>query len=196
MQYTQSDIEYLKSFREKIDYDGIKVKQQIKTLLLNNKHILHVLNNEELEAVDAEPDDYFNVNIIPYYVIKPIQHNVQNFITFQVSSTDIPQYDKTKKYLQIIFVVLCNVGNIVEKDTTLPRHDLLGALIQDQFNYTNICGKKIKIVEDKEIVTDNDYVGRQMVFEQYVDNNLVRTRDGKARFTNKESYAQIPQSSD
>ena len=65
MQYTQSDIEYLKSFRDNIDYDGIKVKQQIKALLLNNKHILHVLNNEELEAVEAEPDDYFNVNIYP-----------------------------------------------------------------------------------------------------------------------------------
>ncbi len=196
MQYTEDDIKYLQAFRDNIDYDGIKVKQQIKSLLLNNKHILHVLNNEELEVTDAEPDDYYMVNIYPMYQIKPIQHNVQNFVTFQVSYTEIPQYDKTKKYLQVIFVVLCNVGNIVEKDTTLPRHDLLGALIQDQFNYTNICGKKIKLVEDKEIVTDNDYVGRQMTFEQYVDNNLVRTRDGVPRFTNKESYAKVPQSAD
>lgn len=196
MQYTDDDIEYLRSFRDNIDYDGIKVKQQIKTLLLSNKHILHVLNNEELEKTDAEPDDYFMVNIYPFYQIKPIQHNVQNFVTFQISYTEIPQYDKTKKYLQIIFVVLCNVGNIVQQDTTLPRHDLLGALIQDQFNFTNICGKKIKLVEDKEIVTDNDYVGRQMVFEQYVDNNLVRTRDSIPRFTNKHSYAEVPQSED
>ena len=196
MKYTQTDIQYLQSFRDNIDYDPIKCKQQVKELLLNNKHIIHVLNNEELEAVDAEPNDYFNVNIYPLYVIKPIQHNVQNFITFQVGSTDIPQYDKTKKYLQITFIILCNIGNIIEKDTSLPRHDLLGALIQDQFNYTNICGKKIKLVEDKEIVTDNDYVGRQMIFEQYVDNNLVRTRDGKARFSNKDLYAQVPQSED
>lgn len=196
MKYTQTDIQYLQSFRDNIDYDPIKCKQQVKELLLNNKHIIHVLNNEELEAVDAEPNDYFNVNIYPLYVIKPIQHNVQNFITFQVGSTDIPQYDKTKKYLQITFIILCNIGNIIEKDTSLPRHDLLGALIQDQFNYTNICGKKIKLVEDKEIVTDNDYAGRQMIFEQYVDNNLVRTRDGKARFSNKELYAQVSQSED
>lgn len=196
MKYTKGDIQYLQSFRDTVDYDGIKVKQKIKNLLLNNKHIIHVLNNEELEAADAEPNDYFNVNIYPYYVIKPIQHNVQNFVTFQVSFTEIPQYDKTKKYLQVIFVVLCNIGNITDKDTSLPRHDLLGALIQDQFNYTNICGKKIKVVEDKEIVTDNDYVGRQIVFEQYVDNNLIRTRDGIARLSNKELYAQIPQSED
>ena len=196
MQYTESDIQYLQSFRDTVDYDGIKVKQQIKNLLLNNKHIIHVLNNEELEAVDAEPSDYYNVNIYPLYIIKPIQHNVQNFIAFQVSYTDIPQYDKTKKYLQVIFVILCNIGNIMEKDTSLPRHDLLGALIQDQFNYTNICGKKIKLVSDKEIVTDNDYAGREMIFEQYVDNNLIRTRDSIARFSNKDSYAKVPQSED
>lgn len=65
MKYTSDDVKYLQSFRDNVDYDGIKVKQQIKNLLLNNKHILHVLNNEELEAVEAEPDDYFNVNIYP-----------------------------------------------------------------------------------------------------------------------------------
>ena len=168
----------------------------MKNELLKNKHIIHVLNNEELEKAEAEPDDYFMVNVFPFYIVHPVQYKVQNFVTFQVSFTEIPQFDKTKRYLQIIFIVLCHVGNVTEKDTSLPRHDLLGALIQDQFNYTNVCGKKIHLVEDKEIVVDNDYAGRQLTFEQYVDNGLVRTRDGKARFTNKESYAQIPQSED
>lgn len=198
MQYTDEDVKFLLSFRDNIDYDPIKCKQQVKERLLKNKHIIHVLNNEDLESKEAEPDDYFNVNIYPMYVIKPIQTNVKNFITFQVNYTELPQFDKTKKYLQIIFVIFCNVGNIVDEDTSLPRHDLLGSLIQDQFNFTNICGKKIKLVDDKEITIDkdNDFVGRQMVFEQFTDNNLVRTRDGIARFTNKETYVAVPQSED
>ena len=196
MKYTKDDIKYLQSFRDKIDYDPIKCKQRVKELLLGNKHILHVLNNEELEAAEAEPSDYFGVNVFPYYIVEPVQHNVQNFVTFQVSYTEQPQYNKSMKYLQIIFIVLCHVGNITEKDTSLPRHDLLGALIQDQFNFTNICGKKIKLVEDKEIVVDNDYSGRQMVFEQFTDNNFVRTKGDIARLSNKEFYAEIPQSDD
>ena len=168
----------------------------MKELLLKNKHIIHVLNNEDLIKTEADPDDYYEENIFPYYVIDPIQHNVQNYVTFQVSYTDIPQFNKSMKYLQIIFVVLCHVKTIDEKDTSLPRHDLLGALIQDQFNFTNICGKKIKLVEDKEIVVDKDYVGRQLIFEQMTDNNFVRTRDSVARLTNKELYAKIPQSED
>ena len=196
MRYTDEDIKFLQSFRDNIDYDAIKCKQQVKEMVLANKHILHVLNNKELEEAEAEPDDYYLINVFPYYIVKPIQHNVQNFVTFQVSFTEIPQFDKTKRYLQVIFVVLCHVGNIMQEDTSLTRHDLLGALIQDQFNYTNVCGKKIHLVEDKEIVVDNDYAGRQLTFEQYVDNGLIRTRDGIPRFTNKEQYAQIPQSED
>lgn len=196
MQYTADDIKYLQSFREKIDYDPIKCKQKIKELLLGNKHILHVLNNKDLEKVQAEPSDYYLVNILPFYVVEPTQTNVQNFVTFQVTYTQIPQYNKAMKFLQVIFVVLCHVGNITEETTSLNRHDLLGALIQDQFNFTNICGKKIKLVEDKEIVVDNDYIGRQMVFEQITDNNFVRTKGDIARLSNKEPYAEIPQSED
>jgi len=196
MKYTKEDIAYLQSFRNRIDYDGIKIKQQIKQALLNNKHIIHVLNNKELEDADAEPDDYFNVNIIPTYMIAPTQHSVQNFICYTVSFTDVPQYDKTKKFQQIVFVILCEQKNIIDKDTSLPRHDLLAALIQDQFNYTNLLGSKVKLVKDRELVVDNNYACRELTFEQYVDNNLVRTRGGIPRLTNKEAYVEVPQSKD
>ncbi len=196
MQYTQDDIKYLQAFRDNIDYDPIKCKQKVKEILLANKHIIHVINNKKLEVAEAEPSDYFGVNVFDYYVIEPTQHNVQNFVTFQVSYTEMPQYNKSMKYLQVIFIVLCHVNNITEEATSLSRHDLLGALIQDQFNFTNICGKKIKLVEDKEIVVDKDYVGRQMVFQQFTDNNFVRTRNDIARLSNKEPYAQVPQSED
>jgi hypothetical protein len=196
MNYTDSDKAYLRSFRETVDYDSIKVKQQIKKTLLNNKHIIHVLNNKELEDAEAEADDYFGVNILPYYLISPTQSSVQNFLTFQVSYTSIPQYNKQTKFLQIIFIVLCEHQNIIDKDTSLPRHDLLGALIQDQFNNTNICGRKIQLVSDRELVVDTAYAARELVFEQITDNNLVRTRNGTSRLSNKDLYAQVPQSKD
>ena len=194
MTYTDEDKAYLRSFRENVDYDSIKVKQQIKKILLNNKHIIHVLNNTELEDAEAEPDDYFGVNILPYYLISPTQSSVQNFLTFQVSYTSIPQYNKQTKFLQVIFIVLCEHQNIIDRDTSLPRHDLLGALIQDQFNNTNICGQKIQLVSDKELVIDTSYAARELVFEQLIDNNLVRTRNGVPRLTNKDFYARVPQS--
>ncbi len=196
MTYTEEDKNYLRSFRNTLDYDGIKVKQQIKQALLENKHIIHVLNNKKLEEEEAEPDDYFGDNILPYYLIHPTQTSVKNFLTFQVNYTSIPQYNKLTKYLQIIFIVLCEQQNIIDKDTSLPRHDLLAALIQDQFNYTNICGQKIQLVSDRELVVDTNYAARELTFEQLTDNNLVRTRNGIPRLSNKDFYAKIPQSKD
>ena len=37
MKYTEEDRAYLRAFRNNLDYDGIKVKQQIKKMLLNHK---------------------------------------------------------------------------------------------------------------------------------------------------------------
>ena len=66
MEWTEEDSKYLKSFRNIIDCDEIKIKEQIKQQLLKNKYIIHVLNNKELEETEAEPEDYFGVNILPY----------------------------------------------------------------------------------------------------------------------------------
>ena len=196
MNYTDSDIEYLRSFRNSLDYDGIKVKQQIKKMLLNNKHIIHVLNNEELEAKDSESDEYFGVNIMPFYVIPGTQYKAKNFLTFQVSYESIPQYNKQTKYLQIIFIVLCEQQNAIDDDTSLPRHDLLAALIQDQFNHQKVLGSPLMLVKDRELIVDSNYVGRELTFEQVTDNNLVRTRNGIPRLSNKDVVINVPQSED
>ena len=62
--------------------DNIKIKEQIKQILLNNRYIIHVLNNKELEEAESEPDEYYGINILPYYIISPTQTNIQNFICY------------------------------------------------------------------------------------------------------------------
>lgn len=185
MDWTEQDKAFLQQFRNTVDYDGIKVKQKVKQALLDNKYILHVLNNKELEEAEAEPSDYFGINILPYYMVTPVQTDVQNYVTFQVNYASVPQWDKTKKYLELIFVVLCEQKNIIDKDTSLPRHDLLAALLQDQFNFSTICGHTIELVKDREIIVDNSYAARELTFQQYADNNLVKTRNGVSKLSNK-----------
>ena len=65
MEWTQADVAALQEFTTTIDSDDIKCKEQIKKILLNNRFIIHVLNNKELEEVDAEPDEYYGINILP-----------------------------------------------------------------------------------------------------------------------------------
>lgn len=193
MEFTDKDKEYLLSFCENIDCDEIKVKQQVKEQLLKNKYILHVLNNQELEETNAEPDKYFGVNILPYYQIAPTQTNVQNFICYTVGFREERRYSgDAVKILQLTFVILSDQKNIIDLDTYLNRTDLLGALIQDQFNWTNYFGRKVHVVRNEESVVDTSYACRTIIFEQDTDNNLVKTKNGVPRLVNKELYAQIP----
>ena len=83
MEWTEQDKQNLLSWRKNIDNEDIRIKEKIKELLLGNKTLIHVLNNEELEKADAEPDDYYYVNILPYYIIYPTQTNVQNYVCYE-----------------------------------------------------------------------------------------------------------------
>lgn len=185
MEWTQEDVAELQKFTTTIDSDDIKIKEQIKQMLLNNRFIIHVLNNKELEEVEAEPDEYYNVNILPYYLLAPTQTNVQNFICFEVVYEELMRYNASAKRLNIIFHILCHHDNITDEDTGIARHDLLAALIQHDFNFTNNMGKKLKLVADQSRPVDNMFISRTLTFEQITDNNLVKTYNDNPRLANK-----------
>lgn len=188
MALSEDELEQLRGFRKNLDSDDIKNKEIIKKKLLNNNLIIHVLNNKELEKIDAPADDYYGKNILPYYLIKPTQIDVQNFICYETSFTEIEDYNKCVKYQQIIFYVLCEQKNIIDKDTYLARHDLLAALLVNEFNWTNYFGRKIQCISNKPSVVDTDYACRTLIFQQMPDSNLVKTRNKTPMMVNKEIH--------
>ena len=186
MMLTKEQLRELRDYKKNIDSDNIKNKEIVKKKLINNELIIHLLNNKELQSVGAEADEYYGVNILPYYMINPTQTNVQNFICYTTNFDELDRYNKSVKYMQITLVILCEQKNIIDEDTYASRHDLLAALIMDEFNYTNYFGAKIHCVSDKETVVDTNYACRTLVFEQITDNNITKTRDGVPRTVNKE----------
>lgn len=186
MEWTTEDRNFLLSFKNSVDSDDVKVKEIVKKVLLSNKYIVHALNDDELEAVDAEPDDYFGRDILPYYIINPTQHNIKNFICYEVSYNNINRYNSVVKELNLVFYILCEQRNIKDEDTGIARHDLLAALIQDQFNYSNYFGSKITLISDVASVVDADYACRTLTFRQNTDNNIVKTRNGVSYMHNKD----------
>lgn len=181
MELTQEQIQILRDLKNNVDSDNIRYKEIIKKSLIENDLIIYLLNNKELEDVGADPSDYLGINILPAYLIHPTQHNVQNFICYEVGFREVQRYNSKMKLLQITFYVLCEEKNNIEKRTGIARHDLIGALILDIFNWSNVFGGQIHCVSDVPSVTDNDYATRTIIFEQLTDNNLAKTRDGVAR---------------
>ena len=93
------------------------------------------------------------------------------------------------KIQHIIFYVLCEEKNNIEKKTGIARHDLIAALLINIFNCSNLFGNKVHITSDIPSVVDNDYACRTLVFEMTTDNNLAKTVNGKASMLNREFYA-------
>ena len=84
MELTPQQLDFLRSLKTLNDNDNIRVKEIIKKQLIKDNMIIYLLNNKELEEQEADPSDYLGVNILPYYLIHPTLHNVQNFICYEV----------------------------------------------------------------------------------------------------------------
>lgn len=196
-EWTKEDSKRLASLKYVTDNDNIRIKEIIKQKLLANDDIIHVLDNKDLQEAEAENDEYFGVNILPYYHIMGTQTDSQNFVCFTVGYENVERnftnssrmYNDLQRHLHVVFVVLCEQKNIKDKDTGIARHDLLAALIQNEFNFTNFFGRRIQLVSDEETVVDNKYLCRTLIFSQITDNNVTKTEYGKSsRIVTKEIH--------
>ena len=182
----QDIINSLLKYKTKQDSDDVRYKEIIKQKLIDNDALIAVLNNKELEEQEADAADYFGINILPYYMVTPTQTNVQNFVCYEVQFSETSNRNDIVKYGQVIFYVLCEQKNIVEVNTGIARHDLLCALLMDDFNWSNCFGTQIHCVSDRPSTVDNDYACRTLVFEGRFPNSIVRTNNGSSRVINSD----------
>lgn len=158
---------------QNIDDDIARAKRLIKEKLLKDSDVIDFLHNEELERAGAEPDDYFNTNIFPFIRIPGTVDKVKNFICFAVDDIEEVQYNEVMKVQQICFVVFCH-GNDINTGLGVPRHDIIGFLLRDIFNWSNFLGMSLKLVFDEESVTDDKFSCRTLRFQTTKPSSLYR----------------------
>ncbi len=192
MNWTEQDTKELLTLKDTVESDDIRVKERIKEVLLNNRFIIHVLDNKELEELVDEDgtgtDEYFNTCIFPHYIINPTQHSANTFICYEVSYNNDSRASRTSiaaKELYVTFEILSNYKVLINQDTGIAKHDLLAALITDQFNFSNYFGKTLTLISDVPSVVDNDFACRTLTFKQTTDNNLVKVVNGAPQLANK-----------
>lgn len=187
MEWTKEDKEALLIFKDHVDCDDARFKEIIKEKLLNNRFIIHVLNNKELEQADAGADEYFNTSILPYFALEDTITTVRNVICYEIAF-EKNRYDKNTiiKNCQIVFNIICDLNDIIERETGIARHDLLAALLLDQFNQTNIFGMQISCVSDKPSMLGADLACRTLIFQGEFLNGIAKTRNGITRVVNSD----------
>ena len=172
----KSENEIISQFLElkkSTDNDNIKCKEKIKKAFLECDELIYALHNDEL--VDCDNDEYFGKNILPYVIIPSTQTDIKHYVCYTTNFDDYNKYNSIQKYMTVTFVIMCDVRDNIEPKTGIPRHDLIGSIIENRFNWSNIFGFQCKLISDKESTSDGEYATRKMVFQQTTLNSITRT---------------------
>jgi len=158
---------------QKVNDDIIEMKRLIKQKLIADTDILEALHNPEID-IDS-PDEFLDNNIFGFIRIPTTQDTVRNFICFIVDDIEDHRFNEAMKAQHIQFTVICHLDDM-KTEYGIDRHDLLGYLIRDTFNWTNIFGLQFKLIYNKESTIDSDYYCRTLKFEATKPNALNRAR--------------------
>lgn len=153
-------------------FDNITLyKDIILSDLQKDSDLLELLDNSSLSP--ARPQDYIDTNIFSYLRIPDSQSVVKNFVCFELDEVDTLIGNQYKAVYDLTFRCIVH-----ESEVTTPwginRHDLIGAIIKDRYNYSNLIGNQLVKIVDKGYITEgNVYYYRVLKF-QTVQNNEIR----------------------
>ena len=105
---------------QNLDDDIILAKRIIKERICQDLDIIKYLHNEDLERAGADPENYLDVNILPYVRIPGTLDKVQNFICFSVDDMEDVRANELMKSQYIQFVIFCHGDDI---DTRVPKRE-------------------------------------------------------------------------
>ena len=158
---------------QKVNDDIIEMKRLIKQTLIADTDILEALNNPDID-IDS-PDEFLDNNIFGFIRIPSTQDTVRNFICFIVDDIEEHRFNEVMKTQCIQFTAICHLDEMKTK-YGIDRHDLLGYLIRDTFNWSNLFGLQFKLVYNKESTIDSDYYCRTLKCEAIKPNSLNKAR--------------------
>ena len=158
---------------QNIDDEIIRAKRLIRDRLCNDEDIVEILHNVELEKNEAPPDEYFGTNIYAFIRVPGVADTVKNYICFSIDDMEDVYRNDVMKVQYVQFVIFCNAEDI-NTPYGIERHDLLAYLIRDLFNWSDMLGTQMKLISNREGITDTNYYTRTLKFECMRPNSLQR----------------------
>ena len=137
-------------------------KRIIESVLCNDPDIIEILDNTTLDP--NVPDEYLYENIYPFIRIPGTQDESKNYICYSIDDLSANEFNDRIKQQYVQFTIFVH-KDLVKTKYGVARHDLLGYLIRDLFNRSHLFGHELKLVYDREGVTDTDYTTRTLKFQ-------------------------------
>ena len=135
---------------------------------------------------DEPFDAYYGVHIKPFLAVPETQHGVRTYILFDTSFDDKPLHNEIMKYGELTFIISCPVEDIIDEYTGIARHDLIGAILQDEIDWSHAFGTQMKLISDKAALSDGSYATRTLIFQQTTPSGITKTTNGRTRIFNRD----------
>lgn len=152
-----------------IDDDIVRKKRIIGEMLYSDPDIIEVLDNKDIDSTC--PEDAMYVNIYPFIRVPDVQDVARSYITYMLDDVGPGRTNSTMKsqYLQVVIFVH---KDLVKTNYGAERHDLLGYLIRDNLNWSNVLGLQLSLISSREGYTDANYCTRTLQFEMTTPNSV------------------------
>ncbi len=167
----------LKMFKE--DPDIMEILGQKEQRPLNKFEDSENPTDEEL----AERKEIIEYNssikheqIIPYIKLNGLQHEVINFLLFDVYDYDVSHFNEAIKNQYIEVMCLVHEDDM-DTEYGIVRTDLLDYIVRDLLCWTNVFGINCKLVSDRNDIIDKKYYARTLRFK-ILEANVVKGHMG------------------
>lgn len=147
--------------------DVTKYKNKIMNKICSSPDIVTLINNPNITIDNS--DEMKNVNAFSYMKIPNTSLAVKNYICFDFNAKS-SSYNDLYKNVTINVACICHEGEI----NTMwgNRHDILGGVILETFNWSNILGLQLELVSDVENILEKEYHVRTLTFKNLTLNSI------------------------
>lgn len=147
--------------------DVTKYKNKIMNKLCTIPDIITLINNPEINMSNA--DMMKNTHIFSYVRIPNTTVEAKNYICFDFSAAS-SRYNDAYKNININFVIICHESEI--NTVWGNRHDALGGVVLESFNWSNVLGLELELHSDTESILQNEYHVRTLQFKNLTLNSI------------------------
>ena len=148
--------------------DVYRFKYHIIQKLTHNNDLLRALHHPSLSfEKPINGDAFIDVAIFDYLKLPENKSEVKNYLCYEV---DILNGGTRNYYAHVTFRIVCHDEDL-KTDWNINRMDLLSLIIRQDFNWEDIFGEKMVLMQDMGNMTQQRYYYRDLVFQVQLPND-------------------------
>ena len=147
--------------------DVINYKNKITSKLCSIQDVVTLMNNPDITQDNS--DKMKNTHIFSYMKIPNTIMSVKNYICFDFNAKS-SNYNELYKNINITIAAICHESEI--KTVWGNRHDVMGGVILENFNWSNFLGLELELYSDTESILEKEYHVRTLQFKNLTLNSL------------------------